>query len=59
MSSARIPEEIIAEIKARLDIVDVIANEVKLNANGKGLCPYHNETNPSFSVNREGQYFRL
>lgn len=50
----------IDEIKQQLNIVDVIGKEVKLKRTGsgyKGLCPFHNEKTPSFSVNEQGQFF--
>ena len=50
----------IDEIKQQLNIVDVIGREVKLKRTGsgyKGLCPFHNEKTPSFSVNEQGQFF--
>ncbi len=48
------------EIKNQINIVDVIGREVNLKKAGssyKGLCPFHNEKTPSFSVNEQGQYF--
>ena len=47
------PEEIIQEVRDRNDIVDVISQHVQLKKQGSnyfGLCPFHNEKSPSFSV---------
>ncbi|MDR1168359.1 MAG: DNA primase [Heliobacteriaceae bacterium] len=47
-------EEITAQIKERLDIVDVVSRQVVLKKSGGrywGLCPFHKEKTPSFSVN--------
>jgi len=47
-----------AEVKARLDIVEVIGGYVRLARSGrdhKGLCPFHSERTPSFSVSQEKQ----
>ena len=47
-------DEIITQIKDRLDIVDVVSQQVILKKNGNhywGLCPFHKEKTPSFSVN--------
>ncbi|MGI6434266.1 MAG: DNA primase [Syntrophomonadaceae bacterium] len=46
-------EYILAEISSRLDILDVVAESVKLSRKGDrywGLCPFHTEKTPSFSV---------
>jgi DNA primase len=53
VSAARTSGDPIAEIKARLDIVDVIGQKVALKKTGhtfKGLCPFHAEKTPSFIV---------
>ena len=47
-------EELISQIKDRLDIVEVVSEQVILKKNGGhywGLCPFHKEKTPSFSVN--------
>jgi DNA primase len=49
----RLPEELIEEVRISNDIVDVISEYVKLEKKGKdhfGLCPFHKEKTPSFSV---------
>lgn len=55
-----IPEQFIQELKARTDIADVISSYVPLKRSGRslmGLCPFHNEKSPSFSVSRENAFF--
>ena len=55
-----IPEEKITEIKNAADIVDIIADAVVLKKAGKnylGLCPFHSEKTPSFSVSPDKQIF--
>ncbi|MDD6479450.1 MAG: DNA primase [Oscillospiraceae bacterium] len=55
-----IPEEIISEIKNRNDIETVMAPYVNLKRRGKnlvGLCPFHNEKTPSFTVYPENDSF--
>lgn len=54
------PDEIIEEVQERNDIVDVISNYVKLKRTGSnyvGLCPFHNEKTPSFSVSGSKQMY--
>ena len=50
------PDELIEEVRTRNDIVDVISDYVRLQKKGSsyfGLCPFHNEKSPSFSVSRQ------
>lgn len=54
------PDEIIEEVRERNDIVDVISSYVKLKRSGSnyvGLCPFHNEKTPSFSVSGNKQMY--
>ncbi|MBR5479768.1 MAG: DNA primase [Clostridia bacterium] len=48
------------EVRARCDIVDVISRYTSLTKRGSGyvgLCPFHNEKTPSFSVSRDKQFY--
>lgn len=54
------PQEVIEEVRARNDIVDVISGYVRLQKKGAsyfGLCPFHNEKSPSFSVSQGKQMY--
>ena len=56
----KIPREFIDNLIARVDIVDLIDARVPLKQAGKNYqarCPFHNEKTPSFSVNREKQFY--
>ena len=54
------PDEVIEEVRSRNDIVDVISGYVHLQKKGAnyfGLCPFHNEKSPSFSVSQNKQMY--
>ena len=53
-------QDIINEVRRRNDIVDVIGEKIPLEKRGKnyfGVCPFHDDTNPSMSVSREKQIY--
>lgn len=53
-------DDIIEEVRSRNDIVDLISSYVPLKRKGSsyfGLCPFHNEKSPSFSVSRDKQMY--
>lgn len=57
---SKIPEQTIEEIRSKTDIVDLIGEHVRLTKRGKnwfGLCPFHGESTPSFSVSEDKQLF--
>ncbi len=57
---ASIPNEFIDELIHRIDIYDVVSSRVSLKKAGKdysGLCPFHNENTPSFTVSQQKQFF--
>ena len=57
---ALIPQSFIADLLNRIDIVDVVGQHVKLKkagANYQGLCPFHQEKSPSFSVSPTKQFY--
>ena len=59
-SNMRIPDSVIDDIRNASDIVDVIGAVVRLKKRGKnfiGLCPFHQEKSPSFTVSAEKQMF--
>ncbi len=56
-----IAEDVIRKIKEQNDIVDVISERIKLKRTGRnytGLCPFHNEKSPSFTVSQEKQIYK-
>lgn len=55
-----IPPEFIDEVLARTDVVEIIEARVTLKKSGQnysGLCPFHKEKTPSFSVSQEKQFY--
>lgn len=59
-TSGRIPEDFIQSLLARVDIVEVINAAVPLRKAGTNYvacCPFHNEKTPSFSVNKNKQFY--
>lgn len=56
----RIPKEKINEIRQSIDIVDIVSEYVQLKKQGRnyfGICPFHSENSPSFSVSPEKQIY--
>jgi DNA primase len=56
----RIPEDLIEKVRSASDIVDVISDYVPLKKQGRnyfGLCPFHGEKSPSFSVSPDKQIY--
>ncbi len=54
------PDEVIEEVRLKNDIVEVISGYVKMQRRGSnyfGLCPFHNEKSPSFSVSQIKQMY--
>jgi len=53
-------EEIVNQVRAAVDLVDVVSEYVQLRKSGRaylGLCPFHSEKSPSFNVNADRQFF--
>lgn len=58
--TALIPEDVISEVQRSADIVDIISESVALRKAGRdhlGLCPFHTEKTPSFTVSSQKQMF--
>jgi DNA primase len=56
----QIPDSFVEELRRRVDIVEVVSDYVQLRRAGRsftGLCPFHNERTPSFSVSPDRQMF--
>ncbi|WP_429970857.1 DNA primase [Fructilactobacillus sp. Tb1] len=57
---AKVPEEFVEKVRNNTNITDIVGQYVQLKKAGKnlfGLCPFHEERTPSFSVNEEKQIF--
>jgi DNA primase len=55
-----IPSSFIDQILDQSDIVDIIGRRVQLNQKGNnfwGICPFHDDTNPSMAVNQDKQFY--
>jgi DNA primase len=51
-----IPQDFIDDLVQRVDIIEVISNRIEIKKSGreyKGLCPFHTEKTPSFTVSQE------
>ena len=58
--AGKIPESFIQDLLARTDLVDLIDARIPLKRSGSNYvcrCPFHNEKTPSFSVNRQKQFY--
>lgn len=58
--AGRIPQSFIDDLLARVNVLDIVEARVKLKRTGKnysGLCPFHKEKSPSFTVNNEKQFY--
>ncbi|MCY6354869.1 DNA primase [Clostridium sp. ZS2-4] len=56
-----ISEEVIQKIKEQNDIVDIVSESIQLKRSGRnfvGICPFHNEKTPSFSVSQDKQIYK-
>ena len=57
----RIPETVIDQVRLAVDIVEVVGHHVALTQRGKnfvGLCPFHDDSTPSFSVSQDKQIYK-
>ena len=60
MGNPRIHPDTIDDVRQRADIVDIISEQVVLKKQGKdfvGLCPFHDDKSPSFSVSPSKQFY--
>jgi len=55
-----IPQDFIDDLVQRIDIIEVISNQIEIKKAGreyKGLCPFHTEKTPSFTVSQEKGFY--
>ncbi|SDF85876.1 DNA primase [Onishia taeanensis] len=60
MAMGQIPQRFIDDLLARVDVVEVVGERVALKKNGRnhaGLCPFHQEKSPSFTVSQDKQFY--
>ena len=58
--AGQIPQRFIDDLLARIDVVEVVGERVKLKKAGRnhsGLCPFHQEKSPSFTVSADKQFY--
>ena len=58
---ALLSEQIIESVRSKADIVDTVSNYIQLKKRGRnffGICPFHDEKTPSFSVNQDKQIYK-
>ena len=58
---ARISEQTIEQIRSTADIYEIVSEYVQLKKRGRnffGLCPFHDEKTPSFSINQQRQIYK-
>lgn len=58
--AGKIPQQFIEELLSRIDIVELVGSRIRLKKAGNrfsGLCPFHKEKSPSFSVNPQKDFF--
>ncbi|MFD2199132.1 DNA primase, partial [Halomonas beimenensis] len=58
--AGQIPQRFIDDLLARVDVVEVVGERVKLKKTGRnhsGLCPFHQEKSPSFTVSADKQFY--
>lgn len=58
--AGQIPQRFIDDLLARVDVVEVVGERVQLKKSGRnhsGLCPFHQEKSPSFTVSQDKQFY--